>query len=54
MVKIAPTHYGFEMNNPIETALSVTGVTQYIQSLLEDDPQLIQLWVTGEVSSFKS
>lgn len=39
------------MSNALETALSVTGLTQYIQLLLEDDPQLIQVWVTGEVSS---
>ncbi len=35
----------------IETALSVTGLTEYIKLLLEEDPQLIQVWVTGEVSS---
>ncbi len=35
----------------IDTALSVTGLTEYIKLLLEDDPQLIQVWVTGEVSS---
>ncbi len=35
----------------IETALSVTGLTEYIKFLLEDDPQLIQVWITGEVSS---
>ncbi|QKD85134.1 exodeoxyribonuclease VII large subunit [Thermoleptolyngbya sichuanensis A183] len=33
------------------TALSVGGLTHYIQSLLEDDEQLQQVWVTGEVSS---
>lgn len=33
------------------TALSVAGLTTYIQSLLEDDEQLQQVWVTGEVSS---
>ncbi|MGF1524123.1 MAG: exodeoxyribonuclease VII large subunit [Leptolyngbyaceae cyanobacterium] len=31
--------------------VSVAGVTQYIQLLLEEDPHLHQLWVTGEVSS---
>ena len=41
------------MSNPLETALSVAGVTEYIQLLLEDDPQLNQLWVTGEVSSLQ-
>lgn len=34
-----------------ETALSVGGLTAYIQSLLERDDQLRQVWVTGEVSS---
>lgn len=34
-----------------DTALSVAGLTSYIQSLLEQDPQLQQVWVTGEVSS---
>ncbi|NJK99568.1 MAG: exodeoxyribonuclease VII large subunit [Spirulinaceae cyanobacterium SM2_1_0] len=35
----------------LETALSVGGLTDYIKSLLEDDPQLYQVWVTGEVTS---
>ncbi|UZQ54966.1 exodeoxyribonuclease VII large subunit [Trichothermofontia sichuanensis B231] len=35
----------------LESALSVGGLTAYIQSLLEDDPRLHQVWVTGEVSS---
>lgn len=34
-----------------DTALSVTGLTDYIQALLEQDHQLRQVWVTGEVSS---
>jgi len=34
-----------------EDALSVAGVTVYIQSLLEQDPHLSQVWVMGEVSS---
>ncbi len=34
-----------------ETALSVAGITNYIQSLLEEDQILRQVWVTGEVSS---
>jgi exodeoxyribonuclease VII large subunit len=34
-----------------DTALSVGGLTSYIQDLLEQDPQLTQVWVTGEVSS---
>ena len=33
------------------TALSVAGLTAYIQALLEQDDQLRQVWVTGEVSS---
>ncbi|MEA5514693.1 exodeoxyribonuclease VII large subunit [Nodularia sp. UHCC 0506] len=34
-----------------DTALSVTGLTDYIRLLLEQDDQLRQVWVTGEVSS---
>ncbi len=34
-----------------DTALSVSGLTSYIQDLLEQDDQLQQIWVTGEVSS---
>ena len=34
-----------------EAALSVGGLTDYIQELLEQDAQLRQVWVTGEVSS---
>lgn len=34
-----------------DTALSVAGLTTYIQSLLEQDDQLQQVWVTGEISS---
>ncbi|NJO43981.1 MAG: exodeoxyribonuclease VII large subunit [Cyanobacteria bacterium CRU_2_1] len=34
-----------------DTALSVAGLTEYIQALLEQDEQLRQIWVTGEVSS---
>ncbi len=34
-----------------ETALSIAGLTDYIQSLLEEDSVLRQVWVTGEVSS---
>jgi len=34
-----------------ETALSVAGLTAYIQALLEQDDQLSQVWVIGEVSS---
>lgn len=32
-------------------AISVAGLTEYIQELLEQDIQLRQVWVTGEVSS---
>jgi exodeoxyribonuclease VII large subunit len=31
--------------------LSVSGLTSYLQSLLEQDEQLVQVWLTGEVSS---
>ncbi len=34
-----------------DTALSVAGLTAYIQALLEEDEQLRQIWLTGEVSS---
>lgn len=34
-----------------EAALSVSGLTDYIQELLEQDDQLRQVWVIGEVSS---
>lgn len=34
-----------------ETALSVEGLTAYIQTLLEQDNHLRYVWVTGEVSS---
>lgn len=34
-----------------DTALSVAGLTSYIQALLEQDVHLRQVWVTGEVSS---
>jgi exodeoxyribonuclease VII large subunit len=37
-----------------DTALSVGGLTSYIQDLLEQDDQLRQVWVTGEVSSASS
>jgi exodeoxyribonuclease VII large subunit len=40
----------FSLRYP-NTALSVAGLTTYIQSLLEEDEQLRQVWVTGEVSS---
>lgn len=34
-----------------DVALSVAGLTAYIQALLEQDDHLQQVWVTGEVSS---
>lgn len=34
-----------------DTAISVAGLTAYIQMLLEHDDQLRQVWVTGEISS---
>ncbi|NJR67870.1 MAG: exodeoxyribonuclease VII large subunit [Synechococcales cyanobacterium CRU_2_2] len=37
-----------------EVAVSVAGVTQYVQDLLEGDEQLHQIWVIGEVSSAKA
>jgi len=35
----------------LDSVLSVAGLTAYLQLLLEEDPQLQQVWVTGEVSS---
>ncbi|PPS40625.1 exodeoxyribonuclease VII large subunit [Chroococcidiopsis sp. TS-821] len=35
----------------IDTAISVAGLTAYIQALLEEDAQLSHVWVVGEVSS---
>ncbi len=42
-----------DFNNSLmpDAALSVGGLTDYIQELLEQDNQLRQVWVTGEVSS---
>ena len=34
-----------------DSVLSIAGLTDYIQSLLEEDSVLRQVWVTGEVSS---
>jgi exodeoxyribonuclease VII large subunit len=34
-----------------DSALSVAGLTAYIQALIEQDDQLRQVWLTGEVSS---
>ncbi|MGB3654541.1 MAG: exodeoxyribonuclease VII large subunit [Rivularia sp. (in: cyanobacteria)] len=34
-----------------DSPLSVAGLTDYIQSLLEEDSTLRQVWITGEVSS---
>ncbi|QLE54902.1 exodeoxyribonuclease VII large subunit [Nostoc sp. TCL26-01] len=34
-----------------DAAVSVSGLTDYLRSLLEQDEQLRQVWVTGEVSS---
>lgn len=34
-----------------DSPLSVAGLTDYLQTLLETDPQLRQVWVAGEVSS---
>lgn len=44
------------MNLPLDTVpelapISVGGITAYIQELLEQDVQLHQVWITGEVSS---
>ena len=36
---------------PVEVAVGVAGLTDYLKLLLEDDPQLRKIWVIGEVSS---
>ncbi|MDJ0773919.1 MAG: exodeoxyribonuclease VII large subunit [Mastigocoleus sp. MO_167.B18] len=46
----------FELSNSAvdliaDTALSVTGLTDYIRLLVEEDKHLRQIWVKGEVSS---
>ncbi|HEY9826956.1 MAG TPA: exodeoxyribonuclease VII large subunit, partial [Stenomitos sp.] len=33
------------------TILSVSGITRYLQTLIEQDSQLVQVWLTGEVSN---
>jgi exodeoxyribonuclease VII large subunit len=35
----------------LNQAISVAGLTDYIQILLEDDDRLRQVWVVGEISS---
>ncbi len=35
-----------------DPVLSVAGVSAYIQTLVEEDPYLRRLWITGEVSSY--
>ena len=34
-----------------DLVLSVAGIASYLQSLLEEDPYLVRLWVVGEISS---
>jgi len=36
-----------------DTAFSITDITHYIRDLFQTDPQLADVWVTGEVSNFK-
>jgi len=43
--------FGFDTETAPDLVLSVAGLTAYLQDLLEYDPQLQQIWVTGEVSS---
>ena len=38
-------------NTPADIAIGVAGLTDYLKLLLEEDPQLRQIWVVGEVSS---
>ncbi len=37
-----------------ELAIGVAGLTDYLQLLIEDNPQLRKIWVVGEVSSARS
>lgn len=39
------------LSTAVDSALTVAGLTDYIRALLEDDAQLHQVWVIGEVSS---
>jgi exodeoxyribonuclease VII large subunit len=41
----------FDLSEIPHHPLSVAGLTDYLRLLLEQDPQLRQVWVTGEVSS---
>jgi exodeoxyribonuclease VII large subunit len=41
----------FATSTILDTALSVSGLTDYLRLLLEHDEQLRQVWVVGEVSS---
>ncbi|MEL6468548.1 MAG: exodeoxyribonuclease VII large subunit [Cyanobacteria bacterium J06623_4] len=44
----------FLSNSTVDTAISVAGLTDYLKLLLEEDPQLRKVWVTGEVSSARN
>ena len=44
------THVSLE-SPQVPAAISVAGLSDYLRSVLEDDPILRQLWVVGEVSS---
>lgn len=43
--------FNFDTETIPDLVLSVAGLTTYLQAVLEQDPQLQQVWVTGEVSS---
>lgn len=43
-------YYGPNLLMP-PTILSVSGITRYLQTLIEQDDQLVQVWLTGEVSN---
>ncbi|MEL6605207.1 MAG: exodeoxyribonuclease VII large subunit [Cyanobacteria bacterium J06614_10] len=44
----------YSSNSTVDTAISVAGLTDYLKLLLEEDPQLRKVWVTGEVSSARN
>ena len=39
------------VSHPTDLAIGVAGLTDYLKLLLEENPQLRKIWVTGEVSS---
>ena len=52
----AMTEFSTQPNNlaSVESAISVAGLTDYLKLLLEENPQLRNIWVIGEVSSARN